>query len=57
MTVRIWNNLVMGFAGLQVCACCAAIVLCDSVTAQGAALTWMTIGVPCMFGFLIPDAD
>jgi hypothetical protein len=40
--------------GLQVCFCCAVIVLCDSVTAQAAALTWMMIGAPCMFGFLLP---
>lgn len=57
MTVRTWNRIV-GFSILaQSLGCMLAIILCNSVSAQAAALLWMCIGIPCTFGFLLNEEE
>jgi len=55
MTVKLWNNLVWSFMLVQFVACIALLSFSNSVAVQGAALTWMVMGCPCMIGFLIND--
>lgn len=55
MTVQTWNRLVGWAIGLQTVACMAVVVLASGPNLRAAALTWMVIGVPCSFGFLIQE--
>ena len=55
MTVKTWNELVMGFMFVQAAFCITLLFVSNSVPVQGAAITWLVIGCPCMFGFLIND--
>lgn len=57
MTVRTWNKLVALTILLMALGCALAVSLCETPEAISAAMIWMTIGCPCMFGFVIPEDE